>query len=123
MSTGHRGEGRSEKRKAIGFSLKQVKQDIGNMPLAMEYRNVLVFPPCHQDPPLNEEESFQMLVLLFLGSSLERTAPTMLSLLGSHPGPQPVSQPGPLMQGISGSLTSPCTKLHWSESGAKFRQA
>lgn len=45
------------RRKAIGlFTLNKVKQNIGNMPLAMEYRNVF-FPPGHQSPPSNEGKS------------------------------------------------------------------
>lgn len=65
------------------------------MPLAMEGRNVtFLHPPTPviKAHPQNEEESFQMLVLLFLGSSLERLAPT----IGSHSDPSLGSQPGPL---------------------------
>lgn len=58
MSTEPRGERKTgEKKSNRLIYFKAVKQDIGNLPLAMEYRNVFFFSPGHQSPPLYEGKS------------------------------------------------------------------
>lgn len=62
MSIGHSREGKTGEKESSRLSLKQVKQDADNMPLAMEGRNVtFLHPPTPviKAHPQNEEESFQ----------------------------------------------------------------
>ena len=109
-------------RKVIGFSLKQVKQDAGNMHALGHGRQEHHIPPpsypSHQGPPLKRRK-FPDANSAFLGQLSGKNGPHYW-----FPFWTPVCVSAWSTHGVvSGSLTSPYTKLYWSESGAKFRQA
>lgn len=117
-------EKEKNRRKAIGLFTLKVKQNIGNMPLAMEYRNVF-FPLVIKAHPQMKAKVTKR------GScscwrALWKEQPTLSLYLGPNEPFRllPRSQLSSLLpwRVVSASLTPTCIKLHWSEKGVKFRQ-